>query len=601
MNSGDHCPSYVRNDVPVTIACVAGPILAAVAAGALGSMRFFGERSITGLGADWAAPAAAVYSILSAALSAAAFMACRRAPIPAARLASIAAPLTWTGLLAPVILFRSLLPARLVAGALFYLPVFLVSLSIARALLSAQSFWDRVAERTPAWAAVAALTVLFALTGLYWTRAAGEHSGDEGHYIIQVASLREDLDLDLRNNLEALVGRDFLATLDSEALHISPASRSGHWHSYHPPGLPLLLAFLTPGGVVSRHVLLGVIAAMAALAAWRLCRMAGATTGASNLACAGFFGSLYGVVYASRCLPEMLGACLLAWLCWCSFSQERAGWATAIAAAACCVFLPWAHLRFYPPAIVGMLLYTAEAVRLRESALRKTGRLGLFLFLCMGGLVFHRCVQADMYSGGLSHAAATILFSMPSGLWRVFADRNGLLNVFPFGLALVASAAAWPFAARRPVKIGLAAAAMFASAWLTSCAGFNYFGGATLPGRFLVVVMPLLLPGAAAMWDRTSEPARWWMALLALVSIALGALELVFLPSLQRSFAFPFQALSSAAPILTGLPLPFNGWPDALAGLVLTFIVLVAGRRLALAAVALALMLLLCRWAAGAG
>ena len=44
-------------------------------------------------------------------------------------------------------------------------------------------------------------TILFSLLGVWVTKTVGEHSGDEGHYLIQAKSLHEDGDLDFSATL----------------------------------------------------------------------------------------------------------------------------------------------------------------------------------------------------------------------------------------------------------------------------------------------------------------------------------------------------------------------------------------------------------------
>jgi len=102
----------------------------------------------------------------------------------------------------------------------------------------------------------------------------------------------------------------------------------------------------------------------------------------------------------------------------------------------------------------------------------------------------------------------------------------------------------------------------------------NYYGGNTVGGRFLVAVMPLLLPAAAVLWDQTTPAARWWFVFLALISMALLALELLCLPRLGRSFAYPYDALPVAMRALQALRLPLCSPRHALAVFILTIILL---------------------------
>jgi hypothetical protein len=241
--------------------------------------------------------------------------------------------------------------------------------------------------------------------------------------------------------------------------------------------------------------------------------------------------------------------------------------------------MPGAHLRFYPPALLGVLFYALAGRHCREGGGRKLIRLLIFSGLAIGGLVFHQMMQERLYEGGSAHAASDILFSCPPGLLFVFTKKTGLLNVFPLGVGLIAAACIWLFVPRQRRGMALVFAAMFGAVWLTSCGGENYFGGATLGGRFLFAVMPLFLPAAAVIWDRAAGPARWWLLVLAVSSIGLALLELIYLPQLGRSFIFPYNALPVAAPLLAGLPTPFCGTWHALAVGLLTLGALGARRR----------------------
>ncbi|MDO9543067.1 MAG: hypothetical protein Q7J98_12200 [Kiritimatiellia bacterium] len=498
----------------------------------------------------------------------------------------LAACVTCVAVVALAIAYK--LPPAIRAGTLFYFPLLLIAWLLVPCISKTTPLFERMAERISPWVVLGLITIVFTLTGLYWTQASGAHSGDEGHYLIQAVSLHEDGDLDIRNNLTKEIGAETVAKLGRDTFHISPFSRGANWYSMHPAGLPFLLSLVASGGIIARHLVLGMIAALTALAAWCLCRRAGASVTSSGVILMGFFGSLYAVGYASRCLPEMLGACLTAWLCWCVFAQKDCPWRSALLGGFCCAFLPWAHLRFYPLALLGILFYGMAGARTPEPLARKTARIGLFLCLGIGGILFHKHIQNLMYEGGAAYAVSEVLFSYPPGLWLVFTGETGLLNVFPLAIGLLAAAIAFPFVSPARRWMAIALAAMFGAVWLTSCGGANYHGGATLGGRFLLAVMPLLLPAAAVLWDRVTALSRWWLLLLALVSIALCVLELLYLPSLGRSFAFPYRELPVVAPLLSGLPTPFCGGIHAIlvGGLTLCALGL-RQRRLAAVTVAL--------------
>ncbi len=464
-------------------------------------------------------------------------------------------------------LYRDALAPAWFASLLFYAPLALLALWLTR-LMSPRpaGAGPRPGLHPPAHAAAwiwLGAAVFYFWTGLYYTRCCGPHAGDENHFLIQAESLYRDHDLDLRNNLDAWLGPDALGRLGSFHLHISPFSSPPHAYSYHSPGLPFLLAPAVPGGLAACHAVLGCIAGAACAAMWLLCRRAGAAPPACGVMLAGFCLSLYWCVYASRVLPETLGAALAAWLAWAILAQREYPWRTAVIAGACCAALPWAYIRFLPLALAGVALYPPGAARTPEPGARRAARLALFAILGVGGLILFRWGQARMFSGGFSHEVDRLFFACPSGLWRVFTNPNGLLNTFPMALWLGAAAAlslGAPPGRRRMTAILSGMAALY---WLSTCAVPNYGGGSTLGGRFLVAVMPLLLPAA-----------RGWLLFLALVSVALCALQLLALPALGRSFACPFSELPVVLPALHGLRYPFCGSAHALAMAALTLLII---------------------------
>lgn len=477
--------------------------------------------------------------------------------------------------------YGDLLPPVWLANLLFYLPILILSLVIAP-LLTRLSVGTEPAGRgkLSATAVVAGTTLLFFLTGLYYTHSCGEHAGDEGHYLILATSLFEDGDLDIRNNLENEVGAENLQRLGPDYLHVSPASRPPHWYSAHAPGLAFLLAPFVPGGNVARHGVLGLIAGLACGAMWLLCRRAGASPPACGIALTAFGLSLYWCVYASRALPEVLGAALVAWLCWSVLAQAEYPWRTTCLALVCCAFLPWVHIRFYPLALAGLALYPLYGLRTAEPCARRWLRLGIFLLAGLGSVAVYRFIQYRMYEGGFSHSVGELLFHYPRGLWRIFTDPAGLLNILPLAFWMGAATLVWLAVGRTRRGVTLALIGLFATAWLTACAVPNYFGGSTVGGRFLVVVMPLLLPAAAALWDQVTPAARWWFVFLALISMALLVLELLHLPQLGRSFSYPYNELPVVIHKLQALRLPLCSPRHALVVFMLTIILVsLRGRR----------------------
>ncbi|MCG2660776.1 MAG: hypothetical protein L6437_11095, partial [Kiritimatiellae bacterium] len=328
-------------------------------------------------------------------------------------------------------------------------------------------------------------------------------------------SLYEDHDLDIKNNLANEMGTGNVQRLGQHYLHVSPFSRKPHWFSYHAPGLAFLLAPVVPGGNAARHGVLGIIAGLACAAMWLLCRRSGASLIACWVVLGAFWFSIYWCVYASRALPEVLGACLVAWLCWAALAQKEYPWRTTLLAGFCCAYLPWTQIRFYPLALAGLVIYSVGGLRTAEPFARRWLRIGVFLLIGIGGIAVYRHFQDQMFEGGFSHEVGKLFFVHPPGLWRVLTNPDSLLNTFPLALWLMAAGLVWIVVARPHRWMAVTLFGMVVLSWFSTCAVPNYGGGSTLGGRFLLVVMPLLLPATAALWDRVMPAARWWLVFLA--------------------------------------------------------------------------------------
>ncbi len=472
-------------------------------------------------------------------------------------------PLLLTAFVFSALLLKDVLPPGIAANALFYLPVLAVSFSLARVA----GRWTSRDTSSFSPGRTALLGIVFSaafwLTGMAHTRWSGLVSGDEGHYMIQAVSLHQDGDLDIRNQYEASLGDrcdDYIANdLLADRLHVSPRSRGNRWYSYHAPGLAFLSAWTVPHGDWARHLVLCLTAGLAIAGMYILCGMAGAGSRASLVVILLYAVGLYNAVYASRFLPEMLGATLVLWLTAAIFAQERRFFPSAIGAAAIVSALPWAQLRFLPMALLGAALYILHGLLIKEHWKNKVARLVVFAALSGAGLLMYRHFQLVFFEDGLSHGVGSLFMEYPAGIIRTFTNPGGLADVFPLAVLLVpCGLLGWRLnREQRPLLIGTAA--LFLTTWIATCSGGNYGGGACVPGRFLVSVMPLLIPALALYWGRASGIERWWLILLGLVSAGLCILELAILPRLGPSFVEPYNCTPIVLPALWGWRLPWPG------------------------------------------
>jgi len=472
-----------------------------------------------------------------------------------ARFVRILSPL---GLLPLVLLgffVRPFLPAAFPGNILFFLPLGLIACVLFRWSQTWTSSDTTVTSRLSLWVGLG-IGLFYTLIGLYFTASLGPHAHDEGHYIIQAESLFHDHDLDLRNNL------GWADETQRHYLNISPLSRNGHWYSWHSFGLPLLLAPFVPGGVPARHLILGLLCGLCCAGILELCRLFRARRHWALLVVLLFSGSILWGVYSSRCLPEVAGAAAATWSVVAILNQRARPWGSAGLLLVAGSSLPWLHTRFIPISLAVAGLYGLFALSETEPLKHKLGRLGLLGVLYLAALGVFFAVQWSMFEGGMPADVGKKFFAYPLGMWHVLASDRGLLSVLPF-FAWMAGATLYTLTEKEFRQSTLVVMALFFIVLITSCATTFFDGGNTLPGRFLVVVLPLMISCTARAMDRVDTPARWWLIFLGLISCALFFLELLRLPDFKKYFGYPYESVIVVYPLLKGLIKPFTSPIDS--------------------------------------
>lgn len=421
---------------------------------------------------------------------------------------------------------RPHVPQAAAANLLFFLPVFLASLSLYRWLRQIDAKKNAAAmPRRGALVVGVGFWVLFALTGWYFTASLVKPPGDTGHYLVQAESLYRDRDLDLRNNLGVR------AEQNPTFWHISRFSRGDHLYSWHSVGLPLLLAPFVPAAAPARHLMLGLLAGLCCAGVWELCRLFGAAKHWSLTALLLFALSRYWGVYSSLTLPEVAGAALTTWGVVAILRQRARPWGSGWVCAACCAALPWLHTRFIPVSAAIFGVYILAGLAQRDPWRPTLFRLGAVTATYGVAIAVFAAFQLSLFVGGLPLPGG-LLLSNPLGIWYGVAHRLGLLSVLPLFAGLL-GAAVWVLFRDAPNRRGAAVVLLLTAVVLVTSSGtVHWHGGATYPGRFLVVVAPLFVPCLARALGHANPVARWWVIVLGLIPCFQFVLVLAGLPEM---------------------------------------------------------------------
>jgi hypothetical protein len=480
---------------------------------------------------------------------------------PLGSLVPIVAPLAWLGLWAVPYLpgAASALPGLVaLAGPARWAVAGAVVLRVAWAAAGHHvAAAARRLDPGPAAIFVAALAVYLGVGG--WVTRATGLGGDEPHYLVITHSLLVDHDLRIENNHEA---RDYEAFYPIDLpMHYLRRGVGGVIYSVHAPGLPaLLLPFYAVAGARGAVVAIGLFAALAAVAIYRLARdVAGRE--AALVAWASVCFTTPFLMHGWLVFPEMPAACLAAWALWWLWARppdRLAVWAWRGAALG---VLPWLHAKL-SVILAGLGLALAFKLRRRPAAVAALAvptavslALWLYAFRVMYGVADPTAPYGGMAGAGLDWA------NVPRGVLGLLFDQEyGLLPYSPiYALAAVGAVAA---ARRRDTRGLLAAAGITAAAFVASSTRYYmWWGGWSVPARFLVPVLPLLAPFVAIGIGRLGRTAtgRAVVAAGALVGAAV-ALVLVALPDRLLMFndrdgtGKLFELLQGIVPIVTALP-----------------------------------------------
>lgn len=460
-----------------------------------------------------------------------------------ARSVSTAAPLALLGLwvvpLLPVLADRWPM-LLLLAGPLRWVVAVvaagLVLWRIERVRLATETAVVRVGPR----AVVGVSLLVFVGVGAYVGRVQGL-DGDEPHYLMIAQSLLADGDLAIENNYLA---REFEAFSDRELR--PPFLRrglDGVIYSVHAPGLPvLLLPAYALGGARGAIVFLGLVAALAALAIYRLAReLAG-----PRVALAVWAGVALGTPFLFHgwlIYPEMPAAFVTAWAAWWTLRAPPAEWKTWVLRGVALAALPWFHTKFAVlTAGLGATLGLGLLIRRQWPALVAVSvpvavsTAGWFAFFW----VLYGVADPTIPYGGTAAQGEQLMWAnVPRGVLGLLFDQEfGLLVhspvyvLAPLGLA----ALMWRRDTRWPALALVATALIFV---VSSTRYYMWWGGTSVPARFLIPVLPMIAPGIAVAIASWRGAAARGLAAGLLLATLLISLRLVVVP--EQGLAFNWR------------------------------------------------------------
>ena len=466
------------------------------------------------------------------------------------------APLALLSLVGATSLNHDLLGMAVVSNFRFFFPLFLVSLVLAK--------WWRSDQAMPEGPRRALVLLLIPIALVYtWTcyyslKTVGPSAGDECVYIVMADGILTDRSLDTQQAW-ARLGHD----RPRGFMHLAPNARDDRWYTWHPFGLPLLIAPAwaftdDPVNEVGRSVAMGLLAALGCLGLWLLCRRAGASTLATFVTMLLICGGVFWTSFASRVLTELPGAVLLIWLFWAISARKDWPRVSLLIAVLTAVYCPFMHLRFLPLGMLGAFFYfVAILLDGGEMKTRKNHALAFVSLVGLGYLLW-AVIQWSMYTGSSQPIGETLL-SYPHGIWQIFFDRYAAGAAIVALYALLAAQLFWWLGSPEQRLLQYAVFSTFLACVVLNCTNIYPFVSYwdSTPGRYLFVVVPLLAPGTAYALTHARRPARTFFLFLAMAGLATTILYFYLLPyAPQRTLAHHILFLAQQ-PVMFDFFMPF--------------------------------------------
>lgn len=356
--------------------------------------------------------------------------------------------------------------------------------------------------------ATAALSSLAAVAGIGARATYGARtSGDEPQYLLSALSLGDDGDLDISDELRDEAYRPFSEIgVDRQTTPLDP---SGRQVSPHDPLLPIVLAPATAlgGWSAAKATLAAVAGAVAAAAMWVSVRRFGVRPPVAALVVASTSVAVPLAPYGSQIYPE-LPAALVVLLVVAALTSARCDLARTSLVVAGLIALPWLSVKYLPVGLVlgvGFLAWSRRERGLQVLAVVVLAVAGAaYLWLhhrIYGGWTVYAAGDHFADTGELSVVGTRVdLAGRARRLAGLLVDRH--FGIGPWApvwfLAPVAVAA---LARRRPPG-GVLLVAALAVGWLNATFVALTMHGWWVPGRQIVIVLPLAAVAMAWFVDR---------------------------------------------------------------------------------------------------
>lgn len=374
---------------------------------------------------------------------------------------------------------------------------------------------------------VGVLAAIAALAGIGGEATYGARtSGDEPQYLLSATSIGEDLDLDVSDEIAERRFTPYHAVdLDPQT---TPLAESGQQVSPHDPLLPAILALpIRLGGWVAAKATLAIIAGLtAATATWVAIRRAGTAPIAAVVGVGAAFVGIPLAAYGTQVYPEMPAA-LAVVAAVAVMTSSTPTWRHQLGALLAIIALPWLAVKYVPIAAVLAVTLVLGVRRGAAPTRRAIALVGIGVVAGATYLLIHRAWYGGwtVYATG-DHFVETGEFSVVGTQVDLLGRSRrlaGLLVDQDFGIG------AWsPVWLLGPLALGMLTArrwrgrwlaiAVVAAGWLNATFVALTMHGWWVPGRQIVVILPVVAVGLALVADN-GRVGRAAIAALGLVGV----------------------------------------------------------------------------------